>query len=259
VRKSQWFAGVGMSMVMAACGDDDGGDDDATPSSAAATCTKGCSRASAARCPSQPTNCQQRCEAQITSTPAGCIAYVNAYADCLNTAVFSCDSAGLAEARSCSAQLASWQACAGGGVSVPDASTPDGSGPSPIADSSVAQDSALPEAAVSDAAVPDAGSTPDAGIAQCAPLPGDGTCETCIKSACCPEVLDCDAECVALSDCGLACPSNDDGSCAANCDLLHPNGVDTLSELLSCANASCTVACTNAPVTSNSPRATQLR
>lgn len=236
-----WFAGVGVLMVTFSCGDDDGGD--APASSATATCAKGCARAAAARCPNQPSSCQQLCEQQISNTPAGCIAYVNAYADCIGSAVFSCDAQGQAEARTCSAPLAVWAACANG-TGVPDASAPDASSSVPDATMAVPDTSVPP---VPDAALGDASMPVDAGALVCPAQPGDGQCELCIEAACCPEAIVCNAntDCVGLSDCGAACPNDDDGSCADACNTRYAAGVAPLGELLSCATVACRVACSD--------------
>jgi hypothetical protein len=216
------------------CGDDDGtggGGDAGDPSTVAATCARGCTRAEAANCPSQPTDCQQRCVAEIGRTPPACLSAVDAYTRCATTAVFSCDTSGVAQAASCQPQLATWLACAGGGAR-------DAAVDAAIADASTA-DTGVPGAV--DTGVPDAGET-DAGPVglSCTPLASDGTCDLCLKADCCETLSACGAECADLLACSNACATDD---CASQCTARYPGGVAGVQTIYACLSTVCAVDC----------------
>ncbi|HEX5660608.1 MAG TPA: hypothetical protein VFX59_25620 [Polyangiales bacterium] len=218
-----------MLIWLLGCGDDDGGEG-ARPSGAAASCARGCARAAAANCRNQPSDCQQQCEAQIAATPAGCIGAINAYASCANTAVWSCDSDGVAEATSCGAQLASWLACA-----------------NPVADSG-ARDATVQ----SDAGTPgpvdagsDAGSdaSADAGAGlSCVIAASDLQCDQCLKQQCCETFSACTGQCVQLLACWQSCAETDD-ACPDACTAQLPGGAPGVQQIYDCMARDCALAC----------------
>ncbi len=233
MHKRLWIALV----CVLGCGDDGDGSGDAGGTSAASTCTRGCTRAAAANCPNQPSDCQQQCEAQINATPTSCIGAVSAYSACVNTAVFSCDSTGVAEAASCSAQLAAWQACLGGGPVV-DASTPPrdaGSDAAPPAQDAAVQDAALPDAAVVDASEPDTGTA-----SVCLPSASDVTCDACLKQRCCSSLEACTGDCLNLLNCANACTTDE---CTAACRGQYPGGLSSAQAIYTCMAAQCANEC----------------
>ncbi|MET0287273.1 MAG: hypothetical protein ABW352_22500 [Polyangiales bacterium] len=219
------------------CGDDDGGGsggDAGNQSNAAVTCARGCTRAAAANCPSQPTDCAQRCEAEISRTPTVCLSAAGAYASCTTTAVFSCDNSGAAEAASCQPQLAAWLACTGGGV---------------VRDAAVV-DAAIPDAAVPDTSVPDTGTpggevdtgVPDAGPVglSCTPAAADVQCDLCIKQRCCETLSTCTSECINLLNCSNACT---DEECPSQCTARYPDGLPGVQNILTCMAGPCANDC----------------
>jgi hypothetical protein len=236
VHKGCWIA-----LVLAlGCGDDDGGDR-GQQSSAAATCAKSCARAATARCPNQPSDCAQRCEAQIAATPAVCIANVNSYASCLSTAVFSCDRAGLAEATGCAAELTGWLTCASGGVqdaqvSLPgDAGPLDGGAPDARSPDASAPDASAPDANAPDSSVPDAG-----GGLSCVVEPLEQECDECLKQECCESLSACTGQCMQLLSCSQSCF---DDACADSCALQYPGGVEGVNGIYDCMVLDCADSC----------------
>jgi hypothetical protein len=252
MRKTELLASIGLLIGLLGCGDDDASGD--AQSTAAKTCARTCARAQAANCPRQPSNCQQLCVDDIEATPAGCIGFANAFAECLGAAVFSCDAQGQAEARSCSTQLASWTSCVTGvPPGVPDASASADAG----ADASISTppDAAMQDAASQDAASQDAASQlsdagndtgvpgPDGGsLFTCAPEPADEACDTCIKTACCATYLACDLSCAQLTTCLNSC-ALEDFTCAAQCENLYALGIPGFDALIECVGRSCEAQC----------------
>ncbi|HEY6878972.1 MAG TPA: hypothetical protein VI299_13180 [Polyangiales bacterium] len=240
MHKRLWIALV----LVLGCGDDDNGGDAATPSSAAATCAKSCARASTANCPNQPSDCQQRCQQQIASSPPSCLPFVNAYASCLTNAVFSCDRQGAAEAQGCARELAAWLQCE-------QPSRGDAGGSDAGANDASANDASSP-------GTPDASATPDAG----SPRPGDGgspdasaglsctvggndnTCDRCLKPNCCTELTACTGACYSLLACSQSCAAGD-ATCTGNCLTLYGAGRAGAQEIYACMADACPEECAN--------------
>jgi hypothetical protein len=75
----------------------------------------------------------------------------------------------------------------------------------------------------------------------CPPAPGDDACTLCVKNACCPEVIDCeaDADCVCMRDCIDGGGSNN--QCKNMCGVQGSN--QNLQAFNGCVNDFCPLDC----------------
>jgi hypothetical protein len=77
-------------------------------------------------------------------------------------------------------------------------------------------------------------------------------CDSCMRTLCCPNALDCDksADCTQLRGCLAACPPGG-RDCAETCRLKHDEGTRLLGIITECSQARCSAPCSGVTVSTD--------
>ncbi|MDB4975565.1 MAG: hypothetical protein JWN48_3906 [Myxococcaceae bacterium] len=250
MRKSYLFGGLSVFVAVVACGDDGGG---SHPTSDLSTlCARGCVRANAASCAGDnKATCESECVSSFSTVPSVCTSQLNAELQCASKATFTCDSTQQSAPVGCDAQLAALTSCITANSPTPGPTNIDAGVPTTVRDAAIPlRDAASldhPDSAVpvfgADSGISSAG---DGGAARCSAKDPSNTCQTCSATKCCAEVLDCDAECISVSNCASACdndPNSTDACYDACADAGTVAGVDKFNALAYCLEDFCELQC----------------